>query len=116
MTIAQEKASKKNKPQGEAPPSPWSAFRHRTYTVIWIASVVANIGTWMYNAGSGWLMTSLNANPLIISLVQVGERLAAFGAHYHATVSPAFHNSLVPQKRMVVNSSRSCFLKQKYQK
>ncbi len=68
----------KNQPQGDAAPSPWSAFRYRTYTVIWIASVVASIGTWMYNAGSGWLMTSLNANPLIISLVQVATSLPMF--------------------------------------
>ncbi len=78
MTIAEGKDSKKNKPQEAPVPSPWSAFRHRTYTVIWIASVVANIGTWMYNAGSGWLMTSLNANPLIISLVQVATSLPMF--------------------------------------
>ncbi len=39
---------------------------------------MANIGTWMYNAGSGWLMTSLNADPLIISLVQVATTLPMF--------------------------------------
>ena len=32
----------------------------------------------MYNAGSGWPMTSLNTNPLIISLVQVATSLAMF--------------------------------------
>ena len=35
--------------------SAWSPFRHATFTVIWTATVVANIGTWMYNAASGWL-------------------------------------------------------------
>ena len=34
--------------------SPWIAFRHRAFTVVWIATVVANVGTWMYNAASGW--------------------------------------------------------------
>ena len=37
--------------------SPWIAFRHTAFTVVWIATVVANVGTWMYNAASGWLMT-----------------------------------------------------------
>jgi hypothetical protein len=41
--------------------SPWSPFRHRTYAVIWFATVVANVGSWMYNAAAGWLMTSLDA-------------------------------------------------------
>ena len=62
-TIVDAQSEKPNPPR-KAAPSPWSAFHHKTYTVIWIASVVANIGTWMYNAGSSWLMTSLNADPL----------------------------------------------------
>jgi MFS family permease len=46
--------------------------------VLWIATVVANIGTWMYNAGSGWLMTSLSPDPLVVSLVQVATSLPMF--------------------------------------
>src|ERR1700757_4502915 len=59
-------------------PSPWSPFRHATFTVIWTATVVANVGTWMYNAASGWLMTSLDPSPLIVSLVQVANSLPLF--------------------------------------
>jgi hypothetical protein len=44
--------------------SPRAAFRHRAFTVIWIATVVSNIGTWMYNAAAGWLMVSLNGDAL----------------------------------------------------
>ena len=58
--------------------SPWIAFRHTTFTVVWIATVVANVGTWMYNAASGWLMTSLDADPLTVSLVQVASNLPMF--------------------------------------
>jgi hypothetical protein len=39
---------------------------------------VSNIGTWMYNAASGWLMTSLDPDPLIVSLVQVATTLPVF--------------------------------------
>jgi MFS family permease len=46
--------------------------------VIWTASVVANIGTWMYTAASGWLMTSLAPDPLTVSLVQVAASLPIF--------------------------------------
>src|SRR6516225_7668636 len=58
--------------------SPWIAFRHRVFAVVWIATVVANVGTWMYNAASGWLMTSLNPDPLTVSLVQVASSLPMF--------------------------------------
>jgi hypothetical protein len=35
--------------------------------MLWIATVVSNIGSWMYSAASGWLMTDLNPRPLIES-------------------------------------------------
>jgi len=40
--------------------------------------VVSNIGTWMYNAASGWLMVSLNSNALLVALVQVATSLPMF--------------------------------------
>jgi MFS family permease len=46
--------------------------------VIWLATVVSNVGTWMYNASSGWLMVSLDSNPLVVSLVQVATSLPMF--------------------------------------
>ena len=65
-------------PSGQPPPSPWSPFRYAPFAVMWTATVIANIGTWMYNAASGWLMTSLNPDPLIVSLVQVATTLPIF--------------------------------------
>ena len=53
-------------------------FRHPAFTVIWAASLVSNLGTWMYAAASGWLMTGLNPDPLIVSLVQVASSLPIF--------------------------------------
>src|ERR1700693_2552249 len=60
------------------PSPPRAAFRHRAFTVIWIATVVSNIGSWMYNAASGWLMVSLNGDALLVSLVQVANNLPMF--------------------------------------
>jgi MFS family permease len=75
-------AAKSGTGSGVAPghpiPSPRGAFRHPAFTVIWIATVVSNIGTWMYNAASGWLMVSLDPNPLVVSLVQVATSLPMF--------------------------------------
>jgi MFS family permease/quinol monooxygenase YgiN len=46
--------------------------------VIWIATVISNIGGWMYNVASGWLMTSLDSDPFIVSMVQVANSLPMF--------------------------------------
>jgi len=58
--------------------SAWAPFRHRIFAVIWTATVVSNIGTWMYNVACGWLMTSLSPDPLIVALVQVANTLPIF--------------------------------------
>ena len=55
-----------------------SAFGHRAFTVVWIATVVANTGSWMYSAASGWLMTNLNPDPLTVSLVQAASSMPMF--------------------------------------
>ncbi|HUK07480.1 MAG TPA: MFS transporter [Stellaceae bacterium] len=58
--------------------SPWAPFRRAAFTVLWLASLVSNIGTWMYNTASSWLMTDLAPDPLIVSLVQVATTLPMF--------------------------------------
>jgi MFS family permease len=60
------------------PPPAWGALRYPVFRWLWIATVVSNVGTWMYNAASGWLMTSLSPSPLIVSLVQVANSLPLF--------------------------------------
>jgi MFS family permease len=55
-----------------------SPFRNTAFTVIWIATVVSNIGGWMYNVASGWLMTSLDPNALTVSMVQAANSLPMF--------------------------------------
>jgi MFS family permease len=65
-------------PSTEPATSSWSPFRHATFTVLWTATVIANIGSWMYSAAAGWLMTSLNPDPLVVSMVQVATTLPMF--------------------------------------
>ena len=48
------------------------------YVVLWIATVVSNVGTWLYNAASGWLMTGLDPDPFIVAMVQVATTLPMF--------------------------------------
>jgi MFS family permease len=61
-----------------APASPWGALYHRTFRWLWIATVVSNVGGWLYNAAAGWLMTSLDGDPFVVSLVQVADSLPLF--------------------------------------
>ena len=46
--------------------------------MLWIASVVSNIGTWMHEVGAGWLMTSLSPTPLMVALVQAATSAPVF--------------------------------------
>jgi MFS family permease/quinol monooxygenase YgiN len=56
-------------------PSFVAPFRHSAFAVIWTATLVSNVGGWMYSAASGWLMTSLNPDPFIVALVQAASTL-----------------------------------------
>lgn len=78
--------------------SPWIAFRYKAFTVVWIATVVANVGTWMYNAASGWLMTSLTLDPLTVSLVQVASSLPMFLFALPAGALPAAPRTRRPRR------------------
>ena len=59
-------------------PSRWGPFIHLAFTVIRTASLVSNVGTAMFDTASGWLITSLDANPITVSLVQVAVSLTLF--------------------------------------
>jgi MFS family permease len=67
-----------NSPTAPAAPDRWGAFSHAAFTAIWTASVVSNLGTAVFDTASGWMITSLNANPLAVSLVQVAVSLPLF--------------------------------------
>jgi hypothetical protein len=55
--------------------SPWAPLSVRTFRALWIATLVSNVGTWMNDVGSGWLMTSLAPSPLMVALVQAAGSL-----------------------------------------
>jgi MFS family permease len=61
---------------GQAPPAPaWGPLRHPVFRALWIASVAANVGTWMQNVGAAWLMTSITPSPTLVALVQTATSL-----------------------------------------
>lgn len=53
-------------------------FHSKIFAIVWTATVLSNIGGWMYSAAAAWLMTSLTRDALIVSLVQVATTLPMF--------------------------------------
>ena len=58
--------------------SAWRPFQYTTFTVLWAATILSNIGSWMQNAAAGWLMTSLSPEPFTVALVQAATTLPMF--------------------------------------
>lgn len=58
--------------------SAWSPFAHRAFALLWSATLISNIGTWMHDVGAGWLMTTLNPSPAIVALVQAATTAPIF--------------------------------------
>lgn len=55
--------------------SAWAPLRWPIFRALWIASVASYVGTWMQEVGAAWLMATLTASPLVISLVQSATTL-----------------------------------------
>ena len=64
--------------RSSGPVSAWAPFREPLFRSLWIAAVISYTGTWMQNLGTGWLMTSLTMEPLLVSLVQAAMSLPVF--------------------------------------
>lgn len=58
--------------------SPLEPFRYRMFAMLWVATIVSNIGGWMYSAAAGWLMVSLTKDAFLVSLVQVANSAPLF--------------------------------------
>src|SRR3954452_4104469 len=53
-------------------------LRNATFRGLWLANVVAWLGTWLQNTGAGWLMTSLAPDPFIVAMVQAATIMPVF--------------------------------------
>ncbi len=56
----------------------FAPFRHRVFAVLWAATVFSNIGMWMRDTASAWLMTDLSASPIMVALIQSAAMLPVF--------------------------------------
>ncbi|MCL1075545.1 MFS transporter [Shewanella dokdonensis] len=58
--------------------SAFAPFYHKSFAVLWVATVLSNVGTWMHDVGAGWLMTSMAPSPVMVALVQTATTLPLF--------------------------------------
>ncbi|MDR3491149.1 MAG: MFS transporter [Gammaproteobacteria bacterium] len=58
--------------------SPWVPLQYPVFRMLWFATLVSNIGTFMNDVGAAWLMTSLSSDPFIVALVQVTTASSLF--------------------------------------
>ncbi len=65
-------------PMPGASASAWAPLREPLFRGLWIAAVISYTGTWMQNLGTGWLMASLTASPMMVGLVQAATTLPVF--------------------------------------
>ena len=82
----------------QAPHSAFDAFQYRAFTVLWSATLLSNLGGWMYSAATAWLMTTLDPSPLAVSLVQVATNLPTF---LFALLAGALAD-IVDQRRLLI--------------
>jgi MFS family permease len=56
----------------------FAPLRHPAFRLLWWANLASNTGQWVQSTGAGWLMTSLDPSPSMVSLVQVASLLPVF--------------------------------------
>ena len=50
----------------------------RTFRMLWLAWLAANLTMWMNDVAAAWLMTSLTTSPVMVALVQTASTLPVF--------------------------------------
>lgn len=78
--------------------SPFAPLRHRAFALLWTATLISNIGTWMHDVSAAWLMTSLSPSPLVVAMVQA----ATSGAMALFALPAGAMADLFDRKRLLV--------------
>lgn len=62
----------------KAAPGAFAPLKHRVFAVLWAATVLGNIGSFMRDVASSWLVTDLSASPAAVALMQAAATLPGF--------------------------------------
>lgn len=58
--------------------SAFAPLRQKAFTVVWVATIIGNTGSFMRDVASAWLVTELGAGPATVSLIQAAGTLPIF--------------------------------------
>jgi MFS family permease len=61
-----------------AAPTAFSPLRQPVFTVLWVATILGNVGSFMRDVASGWLVTDLTGSPAAVAMIQVAGTLPIF--------------------------------------
>jgi predicted MFS family arabinose efflux permease len=61
-----------------AAPGAFAPLRQTVFAVLWTATVLGNIGSFMRDVASAWLVTDLSASPTAVALIQTAATLPVF--------------------------------------
>ena len=53
-------------------------LKERTFRMLWLAWLAANMTMWMNDVAAAWLMTTLTTSPVMVALVQTASTLPVF--------------------------------------
>jgi MFS family permease len=56
----------------------FAPFRAAPFALLWCATVLSNIGTWMMSTASAWMMADLSPSPMMIAAVQAASAAPIF--------------------------------------
>lgn len=56
----------------------FAPFRHSVFAVLWAATVLGNVGTFMRDVASQWVVTGLTPSPAAVGLIQAAATLPIF--------------------------------------
>ncbi|HEV2553338.1 MAG TPA: MFS transporter [Bosea sp. (in: a-proteobacteria)] len=58
--------------------SAFSPLRQPIFAVLWAATILGNVGSFMRDVASGWLVTDLTGSPTAVAMIQVAGTLPIF--------------------------------------
>jgi MFS family permease len=65
-------------PAAAKPPGSFAPLRERVFAVLWTATVLGNIGSFMRDVASAWMVTELSPSPTAVALIQTAATLPIF--------------------------------------
>ncbi|MGQ9366738.1 MFS transporter [Azospirillum sp. ST 5-10] len=65
-------------PAATPPAGAFAPLRNRLFAMLWVATVLGNVGTFMRDVASAWLVLDLSGSPAAVALIQAAATLPVF--------------------------------------